>query len=190
MTSPQPKRYRLLIGSDAAGADHKRQLADDLRRDPRVSSLVDVSSANELADDVSYSHVGIAAGLTIARGEADRAILICGTGIGMAISANKVPGVRATVAHDSFSVERSILSNNCQVLTLGQRVIGVELARRLAKEWLDYEFDPSSHSAANIEILTSFEGEDAGWDGEAVPEGSIDAGGVKPHPDAHAAGLL
>jgi len=66
MTSPQPKRYRLLIGSDAAGADHKRQLSDDLRRDPRVSSLVDVSSVNELVDDVSYSHVGIAAGLTIA----------------------------------------------------------------------------------------------------------------------------
>jgi len=188
MTSAEPLKYRLLIGSDAAGADHKRKLAQDLRADPRVASLVDVSSANELADDVSYSHVGIAAGLAIARGEADRAILICGTGIGMAISANKVPGVRATVAHDSFSVERSVLSNNCQILTLGQRVIGVELARRLAKEWLGYQFDPSSHSAANIDILTKFE-DDAAWAGEAVPGGSINAGQTEPHPDADAGGL-
>ena len=60
----------------------------------------------------------------------------------MAISANKVPGIRAVTAHDGFSVERSVLSNNAQVLCFGQRVIGLELARRLAREWLGYEFDP------------------------------------------------
>lgn len=179
-TSTAPPRYRLLIGSDSAGADYKAVLADDLSRDERVASLVDVSSLNELADDASYSQVGILAGQAIARGDADRAILICGTGIGMAISANKVPGVRATVAHDSFSVERSILSNDCHVLTMGQRVIGLELARRLAREWLGYEFDPASHSAANIDIITGFEGEDAAWDGQEVPTGSIDAGAVEP----------
>ena len=59
----------------------------------------------------------------------------------MAIAANKVPGIRAVTAHDSFSVERSVLSNNAQVLTFGQRVIGLELARRLAREWLTYRFD-------------------------------------------------
>lgn len=71
-------------------------------------------------------------------------MLICGTGLGVAISANKVKGVRAVTAHDSFSVERSILSNNAQVLCLGARVIGVELARRLVKEWLGYTFDEVS----------------------------------------------
>lgn len=70
------------------------------------------------------------------------AVLICGTGLGVAISANKVKGVRAVTAHDSFSVERSVLSNDAQILCLGARVIGVELARRLAKEWLGYKFDP------------------------------------------------
>ena len=85
----------------------------------------------------SYPSVAIEAGKRISAGEADRAILVCGTGIGVAIAANKVPGIRATVAHDSFSVERSILSNDCQVLTLGQRMIGIQLARRLAREWLD-----------------------------------------------------
>lgn len=71
-------------------------------------------------------------------------VLICGTGLGVAISANKVKGIRAVTAHDSFSVERSILSNDAQVLCLGARVIGIELARRLAKEWLGYKFDPVS----------------------------------------------
>ena len=71
----------------------------------------------------------------VAAGEADRALLICGTGLGVAISANKVPGIRAVTAHDSFSVERSVLSNDAQVLCLGQRVIGQELARRLVRSF-------------------------------------------------------
>ena len=189
MTSVERKQYRVLIGSDSAGADHKRVLAQDLESDDRVASLTDISNANELADDCSYSYVGILAGQAIARGDADRAILVCGTGIGMAISANKVPGVRATVAHDSFSVERSILSNNCHILTLGQRVIGIELARRLVREWLGYEFDPSSHSAANIDIIIGFEGDAAAWDSEQAPPGSIDDGGTEPDTRAQEAGL-
>ena len=94
----------------------------------------------------------------IKEGRADRAILFCGTGIGVAIAANKVDGIRAATAHDSFSVERSVLSNDCQVLTMGQRVVGVELARRLAREWLGYTFDPSSASASKVKVLTDFEG--------------------------------
>jgi ribose 5-phosphate isomerase B len=75
----------------------------------------------------------------------------------VAIAANKVPGIRATVAHDSFSVERSILSNDCQILTLGQRVIGLQLARRLAKEWLSYIFDPDSPSYAKVSEIIEYE---------------------------------
>jgi ribose 5-phosphate isomerase B len=102
--------------------------------------------------------VGIAAGELIRDGQADRAILFCGTGIGVAIAANKVDGIRAATAHDSFSVERSVLSNDCQVLTMGQRVVGLELARRLAREWIGYTFDPSSASAEKVKVLTDFEG--------------------------------
>ena len=86
-------------------------------------------------------------------------MLVCGTGIGMAISANKVPGVRATPVADSFSCERSVLSNDCQVLTFGQRVIGLELARRLTREWLGYVFDPGSPSRAKVEVIDQFEQE-------------------------------
>jgi len=80
----------------------------------------------------------------VAAGEADRALLICGTGLG-AISAKKLPGIRAVTAHDSYSVERSVLSNNAQELTLGQRGIGLEVAKRLVTEWLDYRFDTNSY---------------------------------------------
>lgn len=75
----------------------------------------------------------------------------------MHISANKVPGVRATVAHDSYSVERSILSNNCQILTFGARIINIELAKKLTAEWLTYEFDKQSLSASKVQEITKYE---------------------------------
>lgn len=67
------------------------------------------------------------------------------------------PGIRAVTAHDSFSVERGVLSNNAQVLTLGQRVVGVELARRLVREWLTYRFDDASASADKVAVIAQYE---------------------------------
>ena len=68
-----------------------------------------------------------------------------------------MPGIRAVTAHDSFSVERAVLSNNAQVLTFGQRVVGLELARRLAREWLTYRFDETSSSADKVRVLSAYE---------------------------------
>ena len=93
----------------------------------------------------------------MAAGELDRAVLVCGTGIGMAISANKVAGVRATVAYDTYSVERSVLSNNCQVLALGARVIAAPLARKIVWQWLSLSFDETSPSSAKLAVLTEYE---------------------------------
>jgi ribose 5-phosphate isomerase B len=151
------RTIRLLVGSDSAGFDYKDAILADMRSDERVEIVEDLGVFEGALDDGSYPSVAIAAGTKIAAGEADRAILVCGTGIGVAIAANKVPGIRATVAHDSFSVERSILSNDCQVLTLGQRVIGLQLARRLAKEWLGYAFDPESPSNAKVNEISNYE---------------------------------
>ena len=134
------ERYVVAIGADNAGADMKNALKAQLEADPRVD-VIDLG-VPDASDDRAYPHVGIDVAQAVARGDARRGLLVCGTGIGMAISANKVPGIRATVAHDSYSVERSVLSNDCQVLTLGARVVGLELAKRLVDEWLDYEFDP------------------------------------------------
>ena len=144
---------RLALGADSAGTALKNLLREKLKKDARVA----VRDFGDVGDEVAYPHVGLAVAEAVARGEADRAILICGTGIGMAISANKVPGIRATVAHDSYSVERSVLSNNCQILTLGARVIGPELALRLAQEWLGYTFDEASASAPKVAVITAYE---------------------------------
>lgn len=147
------KRRILALGADSAGLSLKNALCERLKNDDRV----ELRDYGDVASDVDYPLVGIAVAEMVARGEADRAVLICGTGIGMAIAANKVPGIRATVAHDSYSVERSIMSNNCQILTLGARVIGVELASRLVAEWLDYEFDESSASSRKVKLISDYE---------------------------------
>lgn len=149
------KKLRIVIGGDDAGFDYKEALRRDLEADERVESVVDVGVSQ--TEDTAYPHVAVDAARKVADGEADRALLICGTGLGVAISANKVPGIRAVTAHDSYSVERAVLSNNAQVLCMGQRVIGLELARRLAKEWLGYAFDPASASSANVDAITGYE---------------------------------
>jgi len=146
---------RIVVGADDAGVDYKDILRRDLEADPRVDAVVDVGVGPD--EHTAYPHVAVTAARMVADGRADRALLICGTGLGVAISANKVPGVRAVTAHDSFSVERSVLSNNAQVLCFGQRVVGIELARRLASEWLGYHFDPASASAAKVDAITEYE---------------------------------
>lgn len=148
-------KWRVVVGSDDAGFQYKEALKADLENDPRVSEVVDVGVQSD--GTTAYPVVAIAAAEKVRAGEADRALLVCGTGMGVAISANKVPGIRAVTAHDSYSVERSVLSNNAQVLTFGQRVVGLELARRLAKEWLGYEFDESSASAEKVAVIDGYE---------------------------------
>jgi len=146
---------RLVIGSDDAGFDYKEILKKDLEANPGVASLVDVGV--DADGHTAYPRVAITAAELVASGEADRALLICGTGLGVAIAANKVPGIRAVTAHDSYSVERGVLSNDAQVLTMGQRVVGIELARRLVREWLAYRFDPSSASADKVAVIGEYE---------------------------------
>lgn len=149
------KKWRIVIGSDDAGETYKNLIRKDLESDPRVESVVDAGATYDR--ETPYPDIAIAGARKINDGTVDRAILICGTGLGMAISANKVPGIRAVTAHDSYSVERSILSNNCQVLALGQRVIGPEVARRLVREWLGYVFDPNSPSQAKVARIGFYE---------------------------------
>ncbi|RCK56814.1 ribose-5-phosphate isomerase [Microbacterium sorbitolivorans] len=148
--------WRVVVGCDDAGYDYKERLKRDLLEDPRVASVVDVGV--DADGHTAYPHVAVDAARLVGSGEADRAILICGTGLGVAIAANKVPGIRAVTAHDSFSVERSVLSNDAQVLCMGQRVVGIEVARRMAREWLGYRFDPTSASKAKVDAICEYEG--------------------------------
>jgi ribose 5-phosphate isomerase B len=146
---------RVVIGSDDAGYTLKETLRTDLESHALVASLVDVGV--DADGHTAYPAVAAAAAGLVASGEADRALLGCGTGLGVAIAANKVAGIRAVTAHDSYSVERSVLSNDAQVLCLGQRVIGTELARRLVGEWLTYRFDTTSPSARKVELIGELE---------------------------------
>jgi ribose 5-phosphate isomerase B len=147
---------RIIVGADGAGYDLKEAVKAFLAGDDRVKEVVDIG-VDGTDDTTAYPSVGFEAGRRIAAGDADRALLVCGTGIGVAIAANKVEGIRATVAHDPFSVERSVLSNNAQVLTFGGRIIAPQLAVKLADEWLRHEFDPTSASAAKVQDITDFE---------------------------------
>lgn len=153
--------WRIAMGADEAGCDYKNKIKADFEADPRVAKVIDVG-VNDTSDKTAYPHPADDAAQLIKNGEADRALLICGTGMGVSISANKVPGIRASTAHDSFSVERLVMSNDAQVLCFGQRVIGVELARRLAKEWLGYKFDPNSGSAEKVEAIKDHENKNFG----------------------------
>lgn len=180
--APPAAPLRIVLGGDEAGFAYKAAIIQDLEDDPRISLVTDVGPCS-LSDTTAYAHYAVAAArmvrllptshhpplttrteltpFQIAAGEADRAILICGTGLGVAIAANKVPGIRAVTAHDSFSVERAVLSNNAQVLCMGQRVIGVELARRLVREWVGYRFDKRSKSGEKVEVIHMYEREGA-----------------------------
>lgn len=149
------KKYRIFIGSDDAGFSYKEALRKQLEADPRVSQVIDVGV--DSSGHTPYPKIAIEVAENIASGAGDRGLLVCGTGIGMAIAANKVSGVRAATGHDSYSVERSVLSNNAQILTMGERVIGKELAKRLVDEWLNYEFDSTSASAEKVQVISEYE---------------------------------
>ena len=107
-------------------------------------------------DSCDYADHAAPAARAVASGECDRGILICGTGIGMSIVANKVPGVRAAQCHDTFSAERARKSNNAQIITLGARVIGTELGKKIIQAWLESEYEGGG-SAPKVERIDYYE---------------------------------
>jgi ribose 5-phosphate isomerase B len=105
---------------------------------------------------VLYPDIAVKVAQAVAAGKQERGILMCGTGIGMAITANKVPGIRAAQCHDVFSAERARKSNNAQIMTMGARVIGIELAKMLVRTWLESEFQGGG-SVSKVEKITEYE---------------------------------
>ncbi|HBG25574.1 MAG: ribose-5-phosphate isomerase [Planctomycetes bacterium GWF2_41_51] len=128
---------RIAIDCDDAGIELKKTILSFLK-----SKGADAQDVNCLQTNPSamYPEIGFNLAEKVKNGEFDRGILICGTGLGMAIAANKVEGIYAGVCHDVFSAERLRKSNNAQILTLGARVIGPELAKTIVQAWLDSEF--------------------------------------------------
>ena len=144
---------RVAIGSDDAGAALKTTIAAHLREHGvEVRDFGVAPDVPEAAGQRDYPDVAVEVAQEIASGREERGILICGTGIGMAIVANKVPGVRAAQAHDTYSAERARKSNDAQVLTMGARVIGPELAKQIVDAWIESDF-AGGGSTAKVEKM-------------------------------------
>lgn len=145
---------KIVIGCDEAAFDLKEEIKKYLEK--KGQEVKDVG----VYDKSSSLYADTAEKLCkeITNGNCERGILLCGTGIGMAITANKVPGIRAAVAHDIFSLERMIKSNNCQVLCMGARIIAPQSAELLLDRWLEIEFKDGP-STPKVEKIMEIENE-------------------------------
>ncbi|AQU88696.1 ribose-5-phosphate isomerase [Komagataeibacter nataicola] len=139
---------RIAIGGDSAGNGMAGMLAQYLR-DRGEHDVCDMSAPPGGGSEL-YASLSERVGQAIMSGEFDRGILCCGTGIGVCISANKIPGIRAALTHDTYSAERAALSNNAHIITMGARVIGPEVAKSIVNAWLACSFDPQGPSARNV----------------------------------------
>ncbi|RYC33567.1 ribose 5-phosphate isomerase B [Lichenibacterium minor] len=146
---------KLVIGADSAGKPLLDVLAKHLAS--KGLDVTDLSPGSGSTPEF-YADTSERVGTAITRGEFDRGILFCGTGIGVCISANKVPGIRAALTHDTYSAERAAKSNNAQIITLGARVVGPELAKAVVDTWLASEFDPAGSSAGNVGAIDKLDG--------------------------------
>ncbi|MFT3670950.1 RpiB/LacA/LacB family sugar-phosphate isomerase [Aestuariivirga sp.] len=141
----------------------KIALAGDSAGNPLVDALVahlkgkGEHEVTNLSAGGFYADLAAGVAKRVKAGEFDRAILCCGTGIGVCISANKVPGIRAALTHDTYSAGKAATSNNAQIITMGARVIGAELAKDIADKWLASTFDPKGPSGANVEAINKLE---------------------------------
>jgi ribose 5-phosphate isomerase B len=108
------------------------------------------------SDDPIYANVAITVAEAVAAGKHPRGILLCGTGIGVCLAANKVPGAYAATCTDPYSAERSVLSNNCNIMTFGSQVTGSEVAKKLVDIWIEAEYVPGGRSEAKIQRIYDY----------------------------------
>lgn len=146
---------KLAIAGDSAGVPLAQILADHLS----TQDGLDVSevSTPRTEGEKLYANLAERVACGVLDGTYDRAILCCGTGIGVCLSANKVPGIRAAQTHDTYSAERAALSNDAQIITMGSRVIGAELAKAIADAFLACQFDPEGRSAKNVDAVNDLD---------------------------------
>ncbi|MEZ5802647.1 MAG: RpiB/LacA/LacB family sugar-phosphate isomerase [Rhizobiaceae bacterium] len=140
---------KIAVAGDSAGEGLAKILADHLKNTHEVDEV----SRTGAGADPFYANLSERVANEVLAGKYDRAILVCGTGIGVSIAANKVPGIRAALTHDTYSAERAALSNNAQIITMGARVIGPELAKSIADAFLRETFDPNGRSAGNVAAI-------------------------------------
>jgi ribose 5-phosphate isomerase B len=140
---------KVALGSDPNASDLKEAIKQQL--DELGIEYEDYGS-----DDPIYANVAISVAEAVARGVHERGILVCGTGIGMSIAANKVPGAYAALCSDAYSTERSRKSNNANIMTMGSQVVGSQLAKTLVKIWMESEYTPGGRSEPKIQRIYEY----------------------------------
>ena len=142
---------KIAIAGDSAG----KSLVDVIEAHLKAKAEYAVTNMSQSG---FYADLSAGVAHAVKDGQYDRAILCCGTGIGVCISANKVPGIRDALTHDTYSAGKAATSNNAQIITMGARVIGPELAKAIVDTWLASEFDPRGASASNVEAINKLDG--------------------------------
>lgn len=143
---------KIAIGCDEAAFSFKEAIKEVL-----VDQGVEIADYGVYDENpVLYPDVAVKVANAVRNGEAERGALFCGTGIGMSIAANKVPGIRAALCHDSYSAERARKSNDAQIICMGARVIGIELAKQIIRIWLASDFD-GGRSTEKVERIKYYD---------------------------------
>jgi ribose 5-phosphate isomerase B len=144
---------RIAIAADHAGFPLKQQLIPELRS----QSHEPVDLGTHSTDPVDYPDYALAVGQALLEGRADRGILICGSGVGACVAANKIPGIRAGLCHDTYSAHQGVEHDNMNVLVLGARVIGTALASELVRHFLDASFSGEERHRRRLEKVNAIE---------------------------------
>lgn len=146
---------KFAVGSDHGGLELKQAVCEMLMQ--RGLEVTDYGTFSD--DSVDYPDFGAKVAHAVSTGEVDRGILVCGTGIGMSIIANKFPGIRAALVHDEFTAQMSKEHNNANILVMGGRILSVEQGVKLAEIWLDTEFEGGRHQNRLLKIAAAEEAE-------------------------------
>ena len=142
---------KIAVAGDSAGEGLAKIIAEYLKGRFEVYEVSQTSAG----PDAFYANMADRVCTALLAGTYDKAILICGTGIGVSMAANKIPGIRAALTHDTYSAERAALSNNAHVITLGARVIAAEVAKTIVDAFLKETFDPQGRSAGNVNEINN-----------------------------------
>ena len=140
---------KVAIGCDPNAADLKQVLKTHLEE-------MGYQTEDYGSDDPIYANVAFAVAEAVAAGKHERGILLCGTGIGVCIAANKVPGAYAALCSDVYSTERSRKSNNANIMTMGSQVVGSELAKALVSVWMKSEYVPGGRSEPKVQRIVEY----------------------------------
>lgn len=146
---------KIALGADHGGLGHKDKIKKHLEEKGIV--VIDFGTYND--QSVDYNDYALKVSEAVRSGEVDKGILVCGTGIGMSIMANKVPGIRAALVHDLFTAEATRLHNNTNVLAMGGRVISIDLALQIVDTWINTKFSYEERHIRRISKIDNYKGE-------------------------------